>query len=886
MQKGDLKTAQIQLRNAVKEDPQNAEAHFQLARVNLLLADPVAAEKEGTAARERGYDPAKVIPLLAEAYRVQGKNRELLRDFTVGNKDAALDAQVLVARGYAQAALRDLAAASASFQEAERLAPQALEPLTAQFRLAMAKGDLATATAKMERSLALQPKSQEALLERTQVLHRKGDITGALAAADQLIGVAPGYPDGRIERATLLMASQNDAKAQEDIAAVLAALPNNPRALVLQALLQVRAKDYKAADATLQRMAAAMPSVPRGYFLQAFVKSQLGQWEQAEDAAQRYVARQPDDLAGLKLLAGIEAQRQRPDKVIEVLARPAAAGMGDAATFDMLGRAYSVSGRQDEATQAFEKAAALAPADANMRGRLAASRLAGGDADAAAGDLEKALEIAPTQASVGAALFFAELATGDVNRAAAAVARVRQAQGDTPVVRNLEGLLKLAQLDVPGARAQFAATAETFPDFAPARVNLARIAAMDGQQAEAIGMLKDVLAKDPVSEPALGMLVAASLAASNSPEAVAALERAHAAAPGDMRLTIALADVYTRLGDGKKALALLSQDPAKLAASPPLLAAQARAQLALAQPADARTTYMRILAIDPRALDARQQLIQLAVQAKEYEAARNLVQEGLRVLPENFQLLGDYIAIDKQDGGLERAAATAERLRGQIADTPQARALPGDVYSGAGKFDEAARAYAAQLAQAPSTFLALRLAGAQLAGGHPDEARRVLGEWQAKNPKDVAVIQALASIELTQGHDDQAETLLKAVLAERPRDPIALNNLAWIYQKRGDKRARDLAQQAYVLFPGGQTADTLGWILVKQGSPETALPLLRQASAQLGGNLDIKYHLATALNDTGRHDEARKLLSALMESKASFDEKPNAQKLLDSLSKG
>jgi cellulose synthase operon protein C len=154
-----------------------------------------------------------------------------------------------------------------------------------------------------------------------------------------------------------------------------------------------------------------------------------------------------------------------------------------------------------------------------------------------------------------------------------------------------------------------------------------------------------------------------------------------------------------------------------------------------------------------------------------------------------------------------------------------------------------------------------------------------------KHPDDLGMVEALAGIEIKQGRYDEAEAHLKSILDKKPRDPISLNNLAWIYQKRGDKRARDLAQEAYVLAPSGQTADTLGWILVNQGAAATALPLLRQASSQLAGNLDIKYHLAAALNDTGKRDEARKLLTAMLEEKATFDERQNAQKLLDELSK-
>lgn len=46
LKKGDLRSAQIDLRNAVKQDPQNGEAHYWLGRVSLELGDPVAAERE------------------------------------------------------------------------------------------------------------------------------------------------------------------------------------------------------------------------------------------------------------------------------------------------------------------------------------------------------------------------------------------------------------------------------------------------------------------------------------------------------------------------------------------------------------------------------------------------------------------------------------------------------------------------------------------------------------------------------------------------------------------------------------------------------------------------------------------------------------------------
>ena len=48
----------------------------------------------------------------------------------------------------------------------------------------------------------------------------------------------------------------------------------------------------------------------------------------------------------------------------------------------------------------------------------------------------------------------------------------------------------------------------------------------------------------------------------------------------------------------------------------------------------------------------------------------------------------------------------------------------------------------------------------------------------------------------------------------------------------------------------------------------------------------ILYHFAVALKDTGKRDEAIKMLNAVVANKGEFGEKAEAQKLLDELNKG
>jgi Flp pilus assembly protein TadD len=107
-----------------------------------------------------------------------------------------------------------------------------------------------------------------------------------------------------------------------------------------------------------------------------------------------------------------------------------------------------------------------------------------------------------------------------------------------------------------------------------------------------------------------------------------------------------------------------------------------------------------------------------------------------------------------------------------------------------------------------------------------------------------------------------------------------------IYADKGDPRAAALASQAYSLAPSPQVADTMGWVLMKSGKVGEGLLYLRRASAALPQNATVQYHLAVALDATGSKGEARTLLEKVIKADGAFDEKADAQKLLDSLQHG
>ncbi|MGH7154992.1 MAG: XrtA/PEP-CTERM system TPR-repeat protein PrsT [Acetobacteraceae bacterium] len=885
LRKGDLKTAQIELRNAVRSDPQNANARFLLAKVQLELGDPAAAEQQAREAETRGYDRLQTTPLIGQAMLMQNHTKELLASLKPEGKDKKLDAEILVDRGAAQIALGDVAAAAESWHQAEQLDPNNEKAWLADARLALAQHDVKTAEDRIDHALSVNGKSVEARVLKAQILAQNKDVGGALKLLDQVIADSPPAIPARLARANMLIATGKLPEAKADDDAVLALLPGNVEALYLKAVLLHEARDDQAADTLLTRLAPVFDRMPRGWYLQALVKEGLGQSNQAEAAIQQYVGHVPDDPGGVQLLARIEFERGRPDLAVAALNRLVAAGHADVQTYALLGRANSAAGNPQAAEDALRKADAMAPDNAPIKAEFAGSLLDTGHPDQAVQQLERALELDPKRPQYGEALFLAALKTGDPQKPVAELAKIKTALGDTSLVQNLDGLLKQSQLDLPGARAEFEAIIQKDPGFMPAKINLARVLAMQGDEADYEKLLGGILDKAPASEPALSMLTQSLIGSDRMDQALALVERAHAASPKDLRLSQSLGDLYIRAEKPQKALDLVAALSPKSGPEEALMGLQAAAQLALKQTDQARSTLTQIVNLQPRNLVARRQLVALLVQAKDYEEARNQIKAGMAALPDNYQLYLDYALIDLKASGMPAALATADTLYSQNRTFAPALALKGDLYMANNQPADAAKAYEQAAATAPSASLTARTAGALQRAGKPDEAETVLKDWFTKHPDDVGIADILATLDISRRNYAEAKVYLQAILAKEPHQAAALNNLAWVDQQLGVSGAKGLAQQAYLLGPSPQTADTLGWILTTGGEPGSGLVLLRQANA---GSDDprIAYHYAVALKDTGQKKEAVKLLQTVAAAQGDFDEKTQAQHLLSEMTKG
>jgi putative PEP-CTERM system TPR-repeat lipoprotein len=260
-------------------------------------------------------------------------------------------------------------------------------------------------------------------------------------------------------------------------------------------------------------------------------------------------------------------------------------------------------------------------------------------------------------------------------------------------------------------------------------------------------------------------------------------------------------------------------------------------------------------------------------------AARKLDPSSITLAADEVRLLGSHDP--------DQAIAAARRFADLLPDEPAAQAVEGDYLLGIKRTADAIAAYERVMEAHSSLFIAKRISSASLAAGRPLEAEKVLGDWVAAHPRDIAGRLELASFLQTRKSYPAAREQYESLLKDLPDDPAVLNNLALIYQHDGDPRALDYARKAILKAPDNpQIVDTLGWLLAQNDDIAGGVKLLRRAHDLSPLDLDTQYHLAYALNQTGKKDDAAALLKSALSSGADFESKGDAEALLGRLSKG
>jgi putative PEP-CTERM system TPR-repeat lipoprotein len=881
LERGDIRAAIIQLRNALRADSTNVPARFELGMASLRIGDAANAEAFLDEARESGFDPVRVLPPLGAVLLTQGHFDRALAIFTPGDRSPpALEAEVRRIRGAALSGRGRLDEAEQVFREALAIMQTAGLHMGLA-RLAAARRNAEEVRSQIDQALALDPDYSDALLARADMRRGSGDLSGALEDIAKVIAHDERNVLARVQRAAIEIQQGQLDQANTDIDAALAVAPGNPYVLYHRALARFRTGDIAAATQVMQEIQTFANDYVPALYLQGALNYAQNRMEQAKGVLSRALVLSPDSIPARRLLGAVELRMGEVQQAYDVAREGLQRSPDDAGLLGLIGEASLRLGRNDEAAQYFERGLQAPGANSAMTTGLAIANLGAGRSDVAIDQLEHLLARDPNAAQAAQLLIVSYVRSRQFDRAAGLANDLKQRFPASPLPELYLGVIAGAQGNTAESETHFRAALTISPDFVPAAVNLVSIQVAQNKLDEAETTLRALLERAPNNIRIMTMLAELS-GRRNRPDAVVDwLTRATQADPTALDPKLRLMSVFLGRNEAARALPIVADVMNLAPSNPQALEMAGRVYLAANDNANAVATFRRLVSVSSRSAGSLYLLGRAQIASGDRDAGRASLDDAIVADRRFVPALVDRLNLEYDSAGPEAAIALAQRFRDADPTSPIPDTLLGDLLWRAGRAAEAAPAYEAAMDKGQAADAAIKAFETRVRLGQAEEAMRRLRAWLDRYPRADAVRFVLANYLIVQHRYDEALQETSALAAAQPSNMVVLNNLAWLYGELNDPRALETAERVFALAPNDpNVAGTVGWIYVQHGRASEGLDLLRRSATATPSNRDTKYQLAAALARGDGATEARQILESILGDNVQFLYRSEAEALL------
>ena len=879
----DFAAAAIEYRNTLTKDPENAEARFRLGMLMLRQGEAANAELEFKRAQDHGWnqDDLHLPRLRAALLQAQyGRIMDATRSLEHLPEEQVADA--LAIRGLALVNMGNSQEARRIFDQALDRDPKLLNALIGMAVSGSSLGEGIDASRRwLDRALEVDPHSRDAWAFKGDLEHGARRYDEADAAFTKAIEQSPNPYFLHFKRAITRISKRDLAGAEQDLAILRRLGAGQPTTSYVEGLIHYENARFDEAQAALQTTLSRAPAFDQAIFFLGVVHWAQGNWEQADHNLNRFLARNPGSEDAARLLANVRLRQTFPAQASTLL-DPLLDGIESSGSMGNLQLARD--GQTTDIDQ-LRRLAAAQPGNDALQGLLVRELLQAGELDEGIRELEAMVGETPEVSPMEAALIVGLLRSGEADRALDAAVRLIQRAPEDPVSHNLKSAVHFARGELAEGVESLNEALALDPGNTSATLVLGQLARAEGKPQEERRLYENALAHYPSHLGVLMQFSQMEVNQGNPGAAARLLERAVREHPMALDPRLSLANYHLRRDEPAQTVALLEplQDT-EHGNNLRVLDLLARAQLAAGQQTQALATLRRFAAQTPDDAGVRLRLAAMLIRADGLPDAREQVEQVLAEQPGHLEALRLLAGLEQELGRLDAAIAVAQRMQDAAPETADGHVLEARLASAAGREEDAIRAWQTAYEISPVTDIALALARAYQGAGQTDQAAKLLRERLATHPDESATRALYAAAMLQAGEYASAQKEFEHLRAAHPENAAVLNNLAWIYQRQGDPRALETAEQALALEPDNAAIqDTLGWILLQQGDAERGLDLIKGARQALPDDLQIRYHYAYGLAATGRTADAREELTALLDSPEAFEARSAAEELLQQL---
>ena len=411
-----------------------------------------------------------------------------------------------------------------------------------------------------------------------------------------------------------------------------------------------------------------------------------------------------------------------------------------------------------------------------------------------------------------------------------------------------------------------------------------------GDTKKALGILERLDQTYPDSPLIKYELAGAYLKNNGLNQAKVALGQAISINPNYADAILLLADINLRSGHGEAVIEPMTRLLKKNPELRPAALVLAAAYGSLDRFDDAAVITGEQARLAPRDPQAQMALGLTLRQAKRNGEARQAFEKAAELAPESLWPIDQLIELDILEKHFDAARATIRRQFQKTPDSPAAHFFEGKILSAEQKWDLAEAELQKTLRLDPNFAGAYDLlVQSYLASNKLPQALSQLQTQLSKDPNDASALMMLALLYERTNDFAQARDAYERLLRINPNSIAALNNLACLYADRLDDlgKAYDLVRKAREQQANDPAiADTFGWVLFKRGEYQQALPILQESAAKLPDSPEVQFHLGMTAYMMGQTDSAKVALQKAANAAKDFPGKEESNRRLALLKTG
>ncbi len=884
---GKYRETTIELKNAIKEDPEYVDARLLLGEVNLVTGQPLAAEKEYLQAKKAGARAALWVIPLGDVYLKMGRYDEIMQQLKLGADSSPEELSSLsVLRGMALSSLNKNEKAKEEFNRALQLNSVNAKAYLGLASIAMNSGDLKEAESLIIKAVDVEPKLLDVHLAMTGIKLKQGDIKGAISSIEKARGISSINVRVLLASAEIYLSSGNIDKAEEDVDKALEKYPSLPIANHIKSMVLFAKRDFEASKNSANKVLRVSKDNLAAIKILGAIAIINKEYFSAQEHLQKAHSLAPKDTRVMKGLA--EAQYKSGDFIKAKLSLKKVLDItpDDAAAISMLGSVYLKLGETEKGKKYMEKAVEMDPTAASHKTNLALANIIIGDNKSAIAALE---QISADETSVKSdALLAITLAKDkEFGRAFEIANKLIDREPQSSGGYTLRGEINLMAKNNEAAAADFAKAVEINPENLKAILNLARTNAILGKHDLAEKLFKDVLQKKKDDLQAMFGLVGVAQLNKDSDELQKWLEKINELYPTHIASASMLTNMYAQKKDFLKSIAVSRKLYKEYPRNIDVLVMFANQLLLKGEYKRAADYYENGVKLDPENGKLYFLLARAVSGAGDNSKALTILDKGLENDSGNMDLYKGKARLLQVEKQHDKALKLAKQIIKKWPDDAFGYDFAADIYAEKKDLKRSIEFYEKTIEKLDNPETRIKLHRVLSLSGDNKASVDILREWYIKNNMDMKLNAVLALTLQKQGNGGEAIGVYETMIRQQPQNIVALNNLSWLYMEKGDlKKAEENAKSAYEVNPElAAVLDTYGWILVKIGKLEEGDKLIQDAIRIAPQDRDIRYHVAAVLAQKGDNESAIIEVKQALDGKEEFQSKAEAQKLLEQLQK-